>query len=120
MNKKDWKCNPFVFINIGPDGEVRSCGSAFGNIKALSLEECLNTRQASKARRFMKTCQKPCLQTCWAHPQSDSLKDIIDNFILNVRESNLDRENEGKTIKKAFEMLVRYENILRERNAQSK
>ena len=115
--KKDWKCNPFVFINIGPDGEVRSCGSAFGNIKELPLNDCLVTEQAHRARRLMKICQKPCLQTCWAHRQADSLEAVVNNFILGIRKSNLDRGNKREIIERALDKLVRYESMLREKDA---
>jgi len=106
--KKDWKCNPFVFINIGPDGEMRSCGAAFGNIKDMSLEECLNTKEAFQTRNLMKECQKPCLQTCWAHPESDSLKSIVDAFISG---SGNDRDKAG-SFKKASNLLSDYQKIL--------
>ena len=109
LTKQDWRCNPFVFINIGPDGAVRSCGSAFGNIKENSLDECLKTEMANKARRLMKACQKPCLQTCWAHPQSNSLVKIVDNFI-NAIKSNGYREN---IFKQALEILDDYADKLR-------
>ncbi|NQU19300.1 radical SAM protein [bacterium] len=108
LTKKDWKCNPFVFINIGPDGEMRSCGVSFGNIKNMSLEECLNTKEAFQARNLMKNCQKPCLQTCWAHPESDSLKSIADTFISG---SGNDRNKAG-SFKKASNLLSSYQKIL--------
>ena len=109
--KKDWKCNPFVFINIGPDGEVRSCGSSFGNIKETSLETCLNTKEANEARKLMKVCQKPCLQTCWAHPESDSLMHIANNFLNKVRKDN--KNNKKKILKRGFDLLCEYQEILR-------
>lgn len=107
--RKDWKCNPFVFINIGPDGEMRSCGASFGNIKEMSLDDCLNTEEAFRARKLMKICQKPCLQTCWAHPESDSLLKITNNFIDNIR----DNKNKGRLLKEALNKLGQYENELK-------
>ena len=106
--KKDWKCNPFVFINIGPDGEMRSCGAAFGNIKDMSLEECLNTKEAFYSRYLMKECQKPCLQTCWANSDSDSLEDIVNVFISESKND----ENREKNFRKAFNLLNTYRKIL--------
>lgn len=105
-----WKCNPFVFINIGPDGEVRSCGSSFGNIAEAGLDFCLHTEEADKARALMKICQKPCLQTCWANPESDSLGKIISTFF-----SKMDADsgcNKSKIIKKAIKALQEYRKII--------
>jgi len=111
LSKKDWKCNPFVFMNIGPDGMARSCGAAFGNAKEIGLDGCLVTSEAGQARMTMKSCPKPCLQTCWANPDSDSFMAIVDNFIGDIRE-------EGKAEKKeklllALEELEKYEKIVK-------
>jgi len=106
--KKEWRCNPFVFINIGPDGYVRSCGSAFANIKEGSLSECLNTSDAFAARKLMKMCRKPCLQTCWAYPDADSLSKIIDKFIASISTS----KNKANLGKEALRILETYENKL--------
>jgi MoaA/NifB/PqqE/SkfB family radical SAM enzyme len=113
LTKKEWKCNPFAFINIGPDGEVRSCGSAFGNIRKLSLQECLNTEEAYRARKIMKNCAKPCLQTCWANPEADSLSGIIDTLINNIRRNKLDKKSKKELLSAAFSRLVYYEELLR-------
>lgn len=117
LTKKEWKCNPFVFLNIGPDGEVRSCGSSFGNIQTMSLGECLNTKEAFQARRIMKVCQKPCLQTCWANPESDSLIKFVDNFIFNIRKITLDKESKRELLNNALSKLMIYEKILKTENA---
>ncbi len=114
LTKKEWKCNPFVFLNIGPDGNVRSCGAAFGNIQSLSLEECLNTREANQARRTMKNCQKPCLQTCWANPDSDHLSSIIDKFIENIGKVSLDKKVKNELLQKALSLLSEYEDKVKE------
>jgi len=116
LTKQDWKCNPFVFANIGPDGNFRSCGSAFGNIKAAGIESCLHTQQADKARRSMKMCTKPCLQTCWAYPEADSLTQIIKRFILGVRESGLEQKEKRCLIEKGLYVLETYEAILSEKS----
>ncbi|MFH1504517.1 MAG: radical SAM protein [Candidatus Omnitrophota bacterium] len=105
LTKKDWKCNPFAFINVGPDAEMRSCGASFGNIKEMDMKSCLNTEEAFKARKLMKSCPKPCLQTCWAHPESDSLPEIIDNFIDSVKNN----KDKGEFLKQALKILERYE-----------
>lgn len=117
LDKSEWKCNPFVFINIGPDGEMRSCGSAFGNIKESSLEECLSTEHAARARKLMKECKKPCLQTCWARPESDSLKTIVESFISDIARDGEAKEAKRKMIERALDMLSDYEKKLVEKNA---
>ncbi len=104
LTKKDWKCNPFVFINIGPDGEVRSCGSAFGNINEMDLGDCLETQEAWQARRLMKACQKPCLQTCWAHPDSDSIAEITNGFINSVK----NEKDKVRLLKSGMKILEKY------------
>jgi len=113
LSKSDWKCNPFVFTNIGPDGEVRSCGAAFGNINKLSFQECLNTADAHKARSVMKSCAKPCLQTCWANPQADCLDDIVDTLIRKIRDCSLDRESKKELLTNALRKLTHYEGMLK-------
>lgn len=111
LNKKDWKCNPFVFIAIGPDGFVRSCGPAFGNVKEMSLNACLESKEAKKARERMQRCQKPCLQTCWAWPEADSLISAVQNFTSQLE--NLDENNgdKAKTIKEGLGLLTKYEDL---------
>jgi len=110
LTKKDWKCNPFVFINIGPDAEVRSCGTAFGNVKDIGLNACLSTREADKARKIMQQCQKPCLQTCWAHPESDSLKSIIEDFIHKTNEV----QDKTLILEEGLRLLARYKKMVEE------
>lgn len=111
VTKKEWKCNPFAFINIGPDGELRSCGAAFGNAKELSVGDCLLTKEAKKARALMKTCQKPCLQTCWAYPEADSLIEIMKVFVDKMNKDN-NPKNKKKALQKASQLLDKYKHIL--------
>lgn len=113
LAKKDWKCNPFVFMNIGPDGETRSCGSSFGNIKEIDLNQCLSTQEAYQARRLMKACGRPCLQTCWGWPEGDSLSEIVNSFISKISKSDLDKKDKREEIKKALNVLMRYEQMLK-------
>lgn len=115
LTREDWRCNPFVFMNIGPDGETRSCGLSFGNIKEAGLNHCLNTEEAYKARRLMKVCEKPCLQTCWGWPEANSLSGIVDGFISKIRESDLSKEDKRENIKQALNILTGYEEALKER-----
>jgi MoaA/NifB/PqqE/SkfB family radical SAM enzyme len=113
LTKKEWKCNPFVFLNIGPDGEVRSCGTPFGSIQKMSLDECLKSKEAFQARSIMKQCLKPCLQTCWANPDADSLNQIINSFILNIRKNDLGKADKRELLMKALSKLADYENLLK-------
>jgi MoaA/NifB/PqqE/SkfB family radical SAM enzyme len=113
LTKEDWRCNPFVFINIGPDGYVRSCGPAFGNVKEMSLTDCLTSPAAKRARERMQRCQKPCLQTCWARPDADSLTDIVKNFLCQLKNFNGNNGEKKKIIKKGFELLTKYEDLIR-------
>ena len=106
LTKDNWKCNPFVFLNIGPDGEVRSCGASFGNIKEMSLDECLMSEEAFQARRLMKDCPKPCLQTCWAHPESDSIVEIGNRFINNIKNA----KDKNRLLNSGLKILERYQN----------
>ncbi len=108
LTKKQWKCNPFVFLNIGPDGEVRSCGASFGNIAEGGLDACLESAEAGKARAGMKQCQKPCLQTCWAHPESDSLQGIAENFLKQIH----GREDRAELLREAQRVIENYEKEL--------
>lgn len=107
LEKSDWKCNPFVFLNIGPDGEVRSCGESFGNIKETSLNDCLLSPESFAARRTMKACRKPCLQTCWGRPESDSIAEIAGNFVNSIRV----RREKTRLLKEASRILDRYRDI---------
>jgi len=111
LTKKDWRCNPFVFVDIGPDGFVRSCGAPFGNVKNMSLEECLNTGEAKNAREKMQRCLKPCLQTCWAKPEADSLERVAKGFILEVDSLGLGSGGKKKIIEKGLEMVSEYEKL---------
>jgi len=107
LARADWKCNPFVFLNIGPDGEVRSCGASFGNIKEMSLNECLLSVEAFQSRRLMKICQKPCLQTCWAHPSSDSVVEIAHRFIHNIKHD----KDKVRLLEAGLKILEKYKDI---------
>jgi len=105
LSKQTWKCNPFVFLNIGPDGDARSCGAAFGNIQKATLGDCLKSPEAHASRRLMKACRKPCLQTCWAHPESDSLPAIIGSFLEKIK----DDPRRAQLLRQALRMLEKFE-----------
>lgn len=117
LTKKDWKCNPFAFIDIGPDGFVRSCGPAFGNIKEMGLTACLNTEDANAARSRMQRCQRPCLQTCWAWPEGDSLPSILERFIKDLDCIHDIKDDKVKAIKEGIVLLNKYETLIKARQA---
>ena len=118
LTRKQWRCNPFVFIDIGPDGYVRSCGPAFGNVKDMSLAACLETLEAEKARERMQRCQKPCLQTCWARPEADSLIDIVKNFFSQLKNFDGNDGTKKKIIKEGLELLVKYEDLIHHKHGR--
>jgi len=112
LTNKDWKCNPFVFINIGPDGFVRSCGRPFGNIKDMSLADCLNTTEAKMAREIMQKCRRPCLQTCWGRPEADSLINIVKNFLSQLNGLEGNNVEKKKIIEEGIRLLTKYEDLI--------
>lgn len=112
LTKENWKCNPFVFIDIGPDGAVRSCGPAFGNIKEMGLEGCLNTKDARIARERMSRCRRPCLQTCWGWPEADSLGKIVNNFTGRVDGLEIGRKEKVALFEKGFNLISHYEGMM--------
>ncbi len=112
LTREIWKCNPFVFIDIGPDGNVRSCGSSFGNVRDMSLNDCLSSAQAQKARDKMLRCAKPCLQTCWARPEADSLSAIVENFTCQIESLPLSDLEKREILEKGLKMLKPYESMI--------
>ncbi|MFA6217643.1 MAG: radical SAM protein [Candidatus Omnitrophota bacterium] len=113
LTKEDWKCNPFVFIDIGPDAFVRSCGPAFGNVKEMTLSECLETKEANRARERMLRCDRPCLQTCWGRPEADALEDIVRNFSKEVEGLRVSKGRKKDVLNAAVALLSRYESMIR-------
>ncbi len=112
LTRQDWKCNPFVFVDIGPDGLVRSCGASFGNIRQMSLTDCLYTEQARLARDKMAICDKPCLQTCWAKPEADSLNSAVEHFISSVDNLALTSKEQEEALTEGLRTLDHYENLI--------
>lgn len=112
ITKKIWKCNPFAFIDIGPDGFVRSCGQAFGNIRELTLSECLDTDNARKAREIMTRCTKPCLQTCWAMPEADSLVCMTEDFVGKTSSLKIPGREKKAIIREGVLLLAKYEELV--------
>ncbi|MBU1201535.1 MAG: radical SAM protein [Nanoarchaeota archaeon] len=111
ITKKDWKCNPLEFIDIGPNGAVQSCGGDFGSIKTMSLEDSMNTRKAEASRALMKNCQKPCLQTCWARPEADDLEKIFQTFFRRLQDSNISKQEKKNCLQKSLDLLNKYESM---------
>jgi MoaA/NifB/PqqE/SkfB family radical SAM enzyme len=117
LTKDQWKCNPFVFIDIGPDGSVRSCGPAFGNVKDMSLTACLETPDAEKARERMTRCPRPCLQTCWAKPEADTLTGIVCDFLAVLQGSGETRPEKKKMIEQGIALLDQCEALVLKKSA---
>lgn len=112
LTRRDWKCNPFVFVDVGPDGSVRSCGPSFGNIKDMSLSDCLHTEAARAARARMAVCDKPCLQTCWARPGTDSLKRIVNDFAVALEGSAMTTAEKKKALGTGLQWVEAYEDLV--------
>jgi MoaA/NifB/PqqE/SkfB family radical SAM enzyme len=109
LTRDKWTCHPYVFVDIGPDGEVRSCGPSFGNIKKMSLDDCLKTPEADRARERMRRCAKPCLQTCWARPEADSLNAAVKEFLSDLDSSGHDKDEKRRFIEKGIACLDAFE-----------
>ncbi|MFA5119260.1 MAG: radical SAM protein [Candidatus Omnitrophota bacterium] len=120
LTKKDWKCNPYVFIDIGPDAFVRSCGPAFGNVKEMTLSECLETKEAKRARERMLRCNRPCLQTCWGRPEADDLEGIVRNFRKEAGSLRLEKGREKDLLNEGIALLSRYEAMIRKESKKWK
>lgn len=114
LGTQDWKCNPFVFVDIGPDGNLRSCGPAFGNARDTGLNGCLQTQAADKARQRMKECLKPCLQTCWARPEADDLLAAVKEFCAGVKSAKTEKADKAAAIEQGLRLLENYEKVLSE------
>jgi len=113
ISKKDWKCNPLEFINIGPNGSVQSCGGDFGTVKTMTLGESMNTKKSEMSRELMKRCEKPCLQTCWARPSADNLTTIFRTFFKNLEKSKLSKSEKKEYLIKSLGLLNKHESMTR-------
>jgi MoaA/NifB/PqqE/SkfB family radical SAM enzyme len=103
IKRKDWSCIPYVFLAIGPNGEMRICGNSFGNVKDMKIEGSLLSDKAFKQRKEMLRCKKPCLQTCWALPEYYSIKKITNKFIREIKSNNF--RNKRLYLKKGLRIL---------------
>ena len=114
-SRKAWKCNPFQFLNIGPDGKTQVCGDSFGNIHETTISEAYFSEKAAEHRGLMKKCRLNCLQTCWSRLESDRLKEIIDTFLSDLDEKQrLTREEKIKIMDEGKKELARYERLILE------
>lgn len=111
LTQRDWKCNPFEFISIGPDGSVQSCGNSFGNLKNSNLDTILCSNNAKRIRQKMKTCNKNCLQTCWARPEADNLSLIAHNFLKKLEP--LPKEEQKSLLREALQKIGDYQRMLK-------
>lgn len=114
LSVSDWTCNPFVFINIGPNGVVSCCGEpSYGDLHFQSLHECLSSDSARKVRKRMKACSTPCLQTCWARPEADRLEDIVVKFINEIdKSSSINNAQKRRAFEEVVSRLSEYESEL--------
>ncbi|MCX6709356.1 MAG: radical SAM protein [Candidatus Woesearchaeota archaeon] len=107
-----WQCNPFEFLNIGPDGNMQICGDTFGNAKS-GVKKVWESKAAGKSRALMKKCTKSCLQTCWARPDSESLKQITAKFAYEINRSRISSSIKRDFILKALEEINAFESTLK-------
>ena len=62
---------------------------------------------------MMQLCTKPCLQTCWARPEADSLSEIIDTFLQGITQENKENKEELKSrLNHAATLLDAYKTIV--------
>lgn len=109
--KRDWKCNPFEFLSIGPDGNLQVCGDSFGSIHKSSIVEAMETKKAEEIRQRMKLCTKNCLQTCWARPDADSLRKITMHFLKKIE--LLPKEEQRLLLESALHEIKRHKRMLK-------
>ena len=112
---KDWQCNPFEFLNIGPDGNMQTCGDTFGNAKE-GVNKAWTSERASAERLKMKQCTKSCLQTCWARPSADSIEKITRALIEDIRKSGIKKKEKQKLLSDALSEINKFEKMLIEKN----
>ncbi len=111
-SRRAWKCNPFQFLNIGPDGKTQICGDSFGNIKETTIKDAYFSEKAAEHRLLMRKCNLNCLQTCWARPEADSLKLIFSTFLENLENQKITKKEKEEFLRKAKEEIKRYEELI--------
>jgi MoaA/NifB/PqqE/SkfB family radical SAM enzyme len=111
-SKKAWKCNPFQFLNIGPDGKTQICGDSFGNVNETNIVKAYSSEKAAEHRLLMKKCTLNCLQTCWARPESDNLSIIISSFLNDMDKNHVSSVEKKTVLKKGIEEIKRYETLV--------
>jgi MoaA/NifB/PqqE/SkfB family radical SAM enzyme len=111
----DWQCNPFEFLNIGPDGNMQTCGDTFGNARE-GVNKAWTSDRASAERAIMKRCTKSCLQTCWARPSADSIEKITRTLITDIRKSGIEKKEKQRLLSDALSEIDKFEKMLIENN----
>ena len=59
------------------DGKLDFLNGAFGNVRDSSLSDLWNSETLRQRRSTVKTCQTPCVQTCYLRQESDSTGDLL-------------------------------------------
>jgi MoaA/NifB/PqqE/SkfB family radical SAM enzyme len=111
----DWQCNPFEFLNIGPDGNMQTCGDTFGNARE-GINKAWTSDRASAERAIMKKCTKSCLQTCWARPAAESIEKITKALISEITAVDIKKEEKVKILSNAMSEIEKFEKMIIEKN----
>ena len=82
---RQWPCFVgYTRMSISTHGRVYSCAESFGNVRTQSLKEIWYSPRARQLRHKYKKCRKFCLQTCYACPNSESIRNIIRAFLRDM------------------------------------
>lgn len=111
---REWKCNPFEFLSIGPDGNMQVCGDSFGNISKSSIMGAMKNEKAIEVRQRMKLCTKNCLQTCWARPDADSIQKIVSKFLEGIQ--IVPQEEQKQLLEESLKIIGHYKEMLKWEN----
>lgn len=83
-NPRKWNCFAgYNRISISAIGEIYTCQGSFGNIRRNSIKDIWYGKKAYYLRKQIKTCERNCLQLCYARPESESLWMFLKNFVKN-------------------------------------
>ena len=58
------------------DGQLDFLNGSFGSIRQQSLRELWRSADLEERRKVVKSCQTPCVQTCYLRQQSDSGREL--------------------------------------------
>ena len=106
-----WQCNPFEFLNIGPDSNMQTCGDTFGNAKD-GVTWAWDSERAAAERAKMKQCTKSCLQTCWARPDAESIVKITRRLIAEIKSADIKKEEKIRILSNALSEIEKFEKMI--------